>query len=116
MPFQNLPIKRKLAAVTMVTSVAVLLVTAAGFITYEIFNIQHTLRSNSETIAVIAADESEVAVAAGNQKAAQEILANFSAKKQILLSAIYVKSGQLLVRYPANAPLPSFPAHPGEEE
>ncbi len=115
MPLQDLPIKRKLTTVMMMTSIAVLLVTAAGFITYEIFNLRHNLRSNSESIAVIAADESEAAVAAGNQKAAQEILANFSAKKQILLSAIYVTNG-LLVRYPTNAPYSAFPAHPADHD
>jgi signal transduction histidine kinase len=116
MDFRKFPIKRKLTAVIMLTSTVVLLLTAAAFSVYEVLNIRHNLRINSEGIAVIAAEESSDAVASGNQKAAEEILSNFSAKRQILLSALYSMDGRLLARYPATAPLGAFPATPVEHE
>jgi signal transduction histidine kinase len=116
MDFRNLPIKRKLTSVIMLTSTVVLLLTAATFIVYEVVNIRHNLRLNSEAIAVIAAEESSAAVASGNQKAAEEILSNFSARRQILLSAVYLKDGRMLARYPETAPLEAFPATPVERE
>jgi signal transduction histidine kinase len=116
MDFRNLPIKRKLTTVIMLTSTVVLLLTAAAFIVYEVVNIRHNLRINSEAIAVIAAEESRTAVASGNQKAAEEILSNFSAKRQMLLSALYFKDGRMLARYPRTAPLDAFPATPAEHE
>ena len=116
MDFRNLPIKRKLTTVIMLTSTVVLLVTAAAFIVYEVVNIRHNLRINSEAIAVIAAEESGSAVASGNRKAAEEILSNFSAKRQILLSALYFTDGRMLAHYPKAAPLDAFPAAPVEHE
>jgi signal transduction histidine kinase len=116
MDFRNFPIKRKLTTVIMLTSTVVLLVTAAAFIVYEVVNIRHNLRVNSEAIAVIAAEESRAAVASGDQKAAEEILSNFSAKKQMLLSALYFKDGRMLAHYPKAAPLDEFPAAPVEHE
>src|SRR5580658_5661481 len=100
MEFRNLPIKRKLTRVIMLTSTVVLLLTATAFIVYEVQNLRHNLRVNSEAIAVIAAEESGAVVAAGNEKAAEEILENFSAKRQILLSALYGPDGRILARYP----------------
>jgi signal transduction histidine kinase len=116
MDFRNFPIKRKLTTVIMLTSTAVLLVTAAAFIVYEVVNIRHNLRINSEAIAVIAAEESSAAVASGDQKAAEEILSNFSARRQILLSALYFKDGRMLAHYPHDAPLDAFPASSVENE
>jgi signal transduction histidine kinase len=116
MDFRNLPIKRKLTRVIMLTSAVVLLLTASAFITYEVVNLRNNLKVNSEAIAIIAAEESSAAVAAGDQKAAQEILANFSARRQILLSALYLKDGRILARYPTNTPLVAFPAAPAEHE
>jgi signal transduction histidine kinase len=116
MDFRSLPIKRKLTTVIILTSTVVLLLTAAAFIVYEVLNIRHNLRINSEAIAVIAAEESSSAVTSGNQKAAEEILSNFSAKRQILLSALYFKDGRILAHYPKTAPLDAFPTRPVEHE
>src|SRR5580658_2785851 len=114
MDFRNLPIKRKLTMVIMLTSTVVLLLTASAFIAYEVVNVRHNLRVNSEAIAIIAAEESSAAVAAGDQKAASDILSNFSARRQILLSALYLENGRMLARYPKDAPLEVFPAKPVE--
>jgi signal transduction histidine kinase len=114
MNFRNLPIQRKLTSVIMLTSTVALLLTATAFIAYEVFNIRHNLRVNAEAIAIIAAEESSAAVAAGDQKAAGEILSNFSARRQILLSALYLKNGRLLARYPTTAPPEAFPARLAE--
>jgi len=116
MNFRDLPIKRKLTAVIMITSTVVLLLTASAFILYEVLTIRDSLKASSEAIAVIAAEEGSAAVAAGDQKAAEEILSNFSVKRQILLSALYLKNGRLLTRYPITEPLNSFPAQPVEHE
>ncbi|HEY3862726.1 MAG TPA: ATP-binding protein [Verrucomicrobiae bacterium] len=112
MEFRNFPIKRKLTAVIMLTSTVVLALTAAAFIVYEIENLRHNLRVNSEAIAIIAAEESSAAAAAGDGKTAGEVLANFSAKRQILLSALYGKDGAMLAHYPVGVPVESYPSHP----
>src|SRR5580658_8737769 len=116
MDFRHLPIKRKLTLVIMLTSTSVLLLTAAAFISYEVVNIRRNLRINTEAIAVIAAEESSAAVASGNRKAAEEVLSNFSARRQILFSALFLKDGSLLARYPTNAPLDAFPPRPLKHE
>jgi signal transduction histidine kinase len=112
MDFRNQPIKRKLTSVIMVTSTVVLLVTAAAFITYEVMTLRRNLRTNSQAIAVIAAEESSAAVASESQKAAEEVLSNFSARRQILLSALYLKNGHILAYYPTNSPRQGFPVDP----
>jgi signal transduction histidine kinase len=114
MEFRNLPIKRKLTTVIMLSSTVVLLVTASAFIAYEVMNLRHNLRTNSEATAVTAAEESSAAVAAGDPEAAEEILSHFSNRKQILLSALYLKNGRILARYPNSEPMASFPTAPVE--
>jgi signal transduction histidine kinase len=114
MDFRNLPIKRKLTTVIMLTSTVVLLVTASAFIVYEVITLRHNLRTSSEAIAIIAAEESSAAVAGQSRNGAEEVLAHFSTRKQILLSAIYLKSGAMLAHYPKAEPIASYPILPVE--
>src|SRR5271155_2655746 len=109
MEFRNLPIKRKLTKVIMLTSTVVVVLTASAFIAYEVVNLKQNLKVNSEALAIIAAEDSSAAVAAGDQKTAEEILSHFSTRKQILLSALYLKDGRVLAHYPVHAPLEVFP-------
>jgi len=84
MVFQNLPIKRKVMAVIMLTSIAVLLLTAAAFMFYDLITFRQTLIRNLDTTASIIADESTAALAYGDEKTAREILAPLRADPQIV--------------------------------
>src|SRR5882724_1647847 len=113
MVFQNLPIKRKVMAVIMLTSIAVLLLTAAAFMFYDLITFRQALIRNLETTASIIADESTAALAYGDEKTAREILAPLRADPQIVRAGLYDTRGNLFVRYPATEPVHLFPLSPG---
>jgi len=110
MNLNDAPIRKKLTWVIMLTSTVVLVVTAAAFITYEVFAFRQALVQNSQAIAQITAAQSSAAVSFEDEKGCQEILSKLQAEPTILLAALYAKDGKLLACYPASASVVSLPA------
>lgn len=112
MKFRDVPIKRKLTTVMMMTTAVALLLTAASFFIYEIVNVRGNLVQTTQTMAQITAAQSMAAVEFEDEKVAEDILSKLKAKSNILRSALYLKDGKLLARYPTNQPVTAFPAVP----
>ena len=74
MPFRNIPIQRKLMAIILLTSGAVVLLTCALFFTYELHTFRQTMVRQASTIGEIVADNSTAALAFQNADDAKEIL------------------------------------------
>src|SRR5205809_6604376 len=72
--FKDLPIRRKVTAVIMVTSVTVLLVTAASFIVYDFLTYKRLMAGNLSTRAAMMAAYSGEALASGNGVEAARLL------------------------------------------
>jgi PAS domain S-box-containing protein len=114
MAFQDLSIKRKVMAVIMLTSVTVLLLTAAAFMVYDLITYRQVMIKNLGITASIVADNSTAALAFKNDKNAREILFSLRADTHIVAAALYEDDNNIYVRYPADHPIGSYPLTPGK--
>jgi PAS domain S-box-containing protein len=105
-------VKRKTVAVIMLTSVAVLLLTAAAFTAYDLATYRQSLARGLQATAAIIADHSIPALAFRDEKDARAILTSLRADPRIAAAALYDGRGSLFVRYSAQAPVSAFPSAP----
>src|SRR5919197_4077289 len=115
MTFRNIPIKRKLTALFLLTSGAVLFLTCAAYFAYEFVTFRQTTRGQLATLGEIIAANSTAALAFGNERDAGEILAALRAERHIVTAGLYDREGKLFSRYPAgsSAALPAAPNQDG---
>ena len=107
-------IKRKTMAVIMLTTVAVLFLTAAAFTAYDLLTYRQSLVQSLSATAAILADHSTAALALRDEKDARATLASLRADPRIVAGALYDGHGSLFARYPAQAPVSAFPSAPGK--
>ena len=112
MAFQDLPIRRKVTAVIMLTSVIALLLTAAAFMVYDAISYRGLMAHNLSIISSIIADNSSGVLAFPNEPEADAILARLRAEPHIVAAALYNEKGELFVHYPTNLSIAEFPASP----
>lgn len=116
MRLQDLPIKRKIVAVNMLVTLAVLVLTVTAFMAYDLTTYRKVLLRNLSTLGRVVADESTAALALESKKSGREILASLRHEPQILAAALYSSKGELFVTY-TNSPRPiTFPPPPEREE
>src|SRR5687767_3936472 len=115
MAFRDLPIKRKLATVILLTSFAVLGLTSSVLLAYELYSYKQTTRRSFSTVGQIIADSSTAVLIYDDRKLAAEILSGFRAEPEITAAALYDKKGKLYVGYPADQALDAFPDRPGPD-
>ena len=101
MSFNDIPIRRKLALVILITSSAVLLLAGTALIIYEFVAYKQILIEHVATAAQIAAEHSSAALAFPDQKAASETLR--SLRLEVREACLYDKEGRIFARYPASS-------------
>lgn len=111
--FENLLIKRKVTVVTVLTSFAVLLVTAAAFTAFDSFSHRKALVRRYSTTAGILASHSSSAVMARDQIEAENLLGALKADRNLLRASLYDRNGELFARYPKSEVPGAFPSRPG---
>lgn len=114
MRLRDLPIKRKLVAAIMLTSLAVLALTSVALISYELYTYRETTRRMLSTIGDIIAANSTAVLIYDDQKLAAQILAGVRAEPEITVAALYDQTGRLYAHYPASDPA-RFPSQPGRD-
>src|SRR5882762_9826784 len=112
MAFKDTPIKRKLTALFLLTSGAVVLLTCAAYFAFEYWTFRQTLVGQLSTLGEVIAANSTAAVAFGNERDAGEILAALKAERHIVAAGLYDRDGKLFSRYPAGLSLDAFPTAP----
>jgi PAS domain S-box-containing protein len=112
MAFKDIPIKRKLTALFLLTSGAVVLLTCASYFAYEYLTFRQTTLGQLSTLGEVIAANSTAAVAFGNERDAGEILAALKAERHIVAAGLYDRDGKLFSRYPAHLSADAFPAAP----
>ena len=110
MPLRNLPIRRKLMLANLLTSGAVLSLTCAAFITYEIITLHKNMVQGYTTRAQIIAANSTAALAFQNESDAEDVLRALKTDRRITVACIYDSTGKIFAKYPTNAPAAVFPA------
>src|SRR5437867_8002753 len=105
-------IKRKLTAAIMLTSVAVLVLTCAVFITYEIVSFRQTMTRSLTTRAEMLAANATAAVAFRNEIDAGELLGSLRKDPHIEGACLYDSDGRIFASYPETMPREAFPGNP----
>ena len=105
-------IKRKLMTAIMGTSIAVLVLTCAVFLTTEYVASGKSLARTMITRAGIIAASSSAAMALQNDSDAADVLRALHIDPHIVAACLYDKDGHIFARYPANAPDKIFPSSP----
>lgn len=106
---RELPIQRKIMAVTMLTSVIVLIVALGAFMAYDLTTFRGTMVRTLTALAHAIAENSTDALASGDQTDALRTLVSLRLEPQIVGAALYDSNGKLFSRYPTNTPANSFP-------
>ncbi len=115
MLFQDVPIKRKLTSVIMLTSSIVLLVTCLAFVTYDLITVRRTMSRNLSTLAKITAANTTAVIEFDRADEALERIAALQADRHIVGAALYDNQGRLFARFPTNEVGQTFPARPGAD-
>src|SRR5438552_2427762 len=88
-PLRNIPIKRKLMLVILLTSGFAILLMGTALITYELVTFRSALTNNIEVLAQIIGSNSTATLAFDDRENAKEILRALAAENQITAAAIY---------------------------
>jgi two-component system sensor histidine kinase/response regulator len=107
---RRLPIKTKLVAIILLTSMLALLVESVGFMTYERVRVKEELLRDLDSLARVVADRSTAALAFNDDRVATETLAALKNKRVVTAACIYDGNGNIFARYRSgdNAPF-DFP-------
>src|SRR5438874_7612251 len=112
MLLKDLPIRRKLTVIILLTTVAALLLTRSVFFSYEFLTFRRATLQQLSTVGEVIAANSTAALAFDNQDDAKEILSALKAESHITAAALYDKTGKLFATYPAGVPDASLPVVP----
>ncbi len=113
---RDLPLRRKLLLVILLTSSFALLLMGSALITYELVTFRRTLVKNMGVLAEIIGSNSTAALAFREPRDAQEVLSALAAEDQVRAAAIYDAQGNLFAQFPAGLTRANFPAEPPERD
>jgi len=96
---QDLPIQRKILVMTLSICGAVLLVSLAILMVFQILNFRSNFQRDTETLSAIIANNSTAALAFDDRKAAGEILDSLKAKPSVLCACMVNSDRVTVARY-----------------
>src|SRR6266566_3964319 len=91
MQWRNLSLQHKLTLLTAATTTVALVISAAGFLIYDLISFRRLLAKDLTTQAQIVASNSTAALVFQDDRAAAEILSALTVKEAIVCAAIYSK-------------------------
>jgi signal transduction histidine kinase/ActR/RegA family two-component response regulator len=109
---RELPLRKRLMAIMLLTSGTVLLLTCAGFLAYDAVTFRKTMVRELATVAAIIANNSTAVLAFNDSAGAEEILSALKAEPAINAAALYDPGGRIFSTYPVHSPREAFPAAP----
>ena len=113
MNLRNMPIRRKLMLIILVTSGVVMLLMRGAFFTYEFLAFRQATLRQLSTLGEIVATNSTAALAFDNEDDARETLVALKAERHIVAAALYDRNNRLFAHYPESLPAGALPAIPG---
>jgi len=99
LPFRNMPIKRKLMLIIMLTSSAALLLACIAFVTTDLITFRHAMVRDLSIKAEIIGSNSSAALVFNDQSSAQETLSALRAEPHIVFACIYNKDGRVFAKF-----------------
>jgi len=111
---RNLPIRRKLALIAMVTTGGALLVAGAALVYFDLARFRNEMTADLTTLADIVAENSTGALTFHNQADAGDVLRGLRPQDSIVAAALYDAHGRLFAAYAPRPGVP-FPPRPGRD-
>jgi len=112
MPLKNLPIRRKLIVIMLMTNVMVMLLMGFSFLAYQYLNFRQTTVRRLASMGKIIAANSTAALAFDSHADAEETLSALQFEPHIVAARLFDQKGKLFAQYPANW-AGEFPSAPG---
>jgi PAS domain S-box-containing protein len=97
--FRNLPVKRKLTIISMMTSGVALLLTCGAIVGFELISSRKAMLRSVFTTATMIGDNSAAALTFGDAESAEQTLQSLSAHEHITAAFIYDTEGKVFARY-----------------
>ena len=97
--FRDVPIKRKLMLIVMLTSSIALLLAGTTYVMYDLITFRRTMARDLSTLAAIIGANSTAALVFDDQSAAEEILASLNTKRHIVSACLYETDGKVFAKY-----------------
>src|SRR5687768_9638408 len=97
------PIQKQLMTVIVLTSAAVLTLTWAIFISYELYNLRRGVVLQLSTLSAVTARNSTAALAFDDAQDAAETLMALSVEPKIVVAVLYDRAGVVFAKYPPAA-------------
>ncbi len=98
----DLPIKKKLILVILLTNGAALLLACAGFVGYELHTYSKTMVEELSTLAAVVGKNSSAALTFDDATFAAEVLGGLQAHPHIVAACLYRANGEIFARYRRN--------------
>lgn len=102
MPLRNVPIRRKLMLITMLTSGVAVLLACLTFTVYDVLALRDTMVDDMSATASIIGENSASALAFNDPEAARQTLRSLGTHPHIVGAAIYDVSGNVFATYGTN--------------
>jgi signal transduction histidine kinase/CheY-like chemotaxis protein len=107
------PIRKKLSAISLISTGVALLLTTALFLAGEILAARAASLQQLRILSQAIATNSTAALAFDNPDDGRSVLAAFKSDPHIVVAALYKNDGRLFVTYPDSAPVGSLPQTAG---
>lgn len=98
-PLRDIPIKRKLTIINLLTSGLALLLTCLAFTTYELIVFRETMVSGLSTPAAMVADNSSAALTYNDPASAEQTLKSLNAHPRVVGAVVYDVAGNVFAKY-----------------
>lgn len=111
---RNVPIRRKLMLIALLTTAGALLLAGAALILFNVLRFRREMVADLTSLADVVARNSTAVLSFGDPGSAADTLRSLSARKPIVAAALYDKEGRLFARYRQGAEV-EFPPRPGKD-
>ena len=98
-PFRDLPIRRKLVAMTIASSAVALALASGGFLIWDLVAFRSEIERDLAAQARILGENSAAAMTFGDTRAAGETLAALALRPRVLMSCLYTTDGRVFATY-----------------
>jgi signal transduction histidine kinase/ActR/RegA family two-component response regulator/HAMP domain-containing protein len=109
---RNLPLKRKLTLVILLTCVAALLLADGVLTTYQFFDFRKAILHNSTVLADVLSRNTQAALAFQDENSAQKTLLALQAQPEVSAACLYNASGDRFATYVRSGIKMQFPTQP----
>ena len=109
---QNLPIRKKLTLVILMTCTAVLMVACASLAIYEVFDFRRAIARDTTVLADILGRNTRAALAFQDETTASELLRALQSEPHVVAARVYTVDGERFADYTRAEEEISFPAGP----